>query len=431
MKEQIIDRLTRYVKIDTQSDPNSQSTPSTDKQWDLLRLLENELQAFGLSTDIDEYGYLFATLESNVDYEVPTVGFLAHVDTSPDFNATNVQPQIIDNYDGQALQLGETNRVLNPNVFPELNQVIGHTLMVTDGTSLLGADDKAGVVEIMEGIQYLIEHPEIKHGRIRVGFTPDEEIGRGPHKFDVSRFNADFAYTMDGSQFGELQFESFNAAEATVTCHGVNVHPGSAKNAMVNAISLGQQFNSLLPPSEVPERTEGYEGFYHLMSFEGNVEKATLQYIIRDHDRKQFDLRKKRMMEIRDDINTHYEDFPVKVDVHDQYYNMAEKIQPLKHIIDIPKRVFAKLDIEPNTEPIRGGTDGSQLSFMGLPTPNIFTGCGNFHGPFEYASIDVMEKAVQVVVGIAEEVAKKEWSLKILTLIYKWARNIIWYKLYF
>lgn len=408
MKEQIIDRLTRYVKIDTQSDPNSQSTPSTDKQWDLLRLLENELQAFGLSTDIDEYGYLFATLESNVDYEVPTVGFLAHVDTSPDFNATNVQPQIIDNYDGQALQLGETNRVLNPNVFPELNQVIGHTLMVTDGTSLLGADDKAGVVEIMEGIQYLIEHPEIKHGRIRVGFTPDEEIGRGPHKFDVSRFNADFAYTMDGSQFGELQFESFNAAEATVTCHGVNVHPGSAKNAMVNAISLGQQFNSLLPPSEVPERTEGYEGFYHLMSFEGNVEKATFQYIIRDHDRKQFDLRKKRMMEIRDDINTHYEDFPVKVDVHDQYYNMAEKIQPLKHIIDIPKRVFAKLDIEPNTEPIRGGTDGSQLSFMGLPTPNIFTGCGNFHGPFEYASIDVMEKAVQVVIGIAEEVAKKE-----------------------
>lgn len=408
MKEQIINRLTRYVKIDTQSDPNSQSTPSTDKQWDLLRLLENELQAFGLSTDIDEYGYLFATLESNVDDEVPTVGFLAHVDTSPDFNATNVQPQIIDNYDGQALQLGDTHRVLNPSVFPELNQVVGHTLMVTDGTSLLGADDKAGVVEIMEGIKYLIDHPEIKHGRIRVGFTPDEEIGRGPHKFDVARFNADFAYTMDGSQLGELQFESFNAAEATVTCHGVNVHPGSAKNAMVNAINLGQQFNSLLPPSEVPERTEGYEGFYHLMSFEGNVEKATLQYIIRDHDKKQFDIRKKRMMEIRDDINTHYEDFPVKVDVHDQYYNMAEKIKPLQHIIDIPKRVFAKLDIEPNTEPIRGGTDGSQLSFMGLPTPNIFTGCGNFHGPFEYASIDVMEKAVQVVVGIAEEVAKKE-----------------------
>ena len=406
MKEQIINRLTRYVKIDTQSDPNSQSTPSTDKQWDLLRLLENELQAFGLSTDIDEYGYLFATLESNVDDEVPTVGFLAHVDTSPDFNATNVQPQIIDNYDGQALQLGDTHRVLNPSVFPELNQVVGHTLMVTDGTSLLGADDKAGVVEIMEGIKYLIDHPEIKHGRIRVGFTPDEEIGRGPHKFDVARFNADFAYTMDGSQLGELQFESFNAAEATVTCHGVNVHPGSAKNAMVNANNLGQQFNSLLPPSEVPERTEGYEGFYHLMSFEGNVEKprSNISFVIMI---KAVRLTKKRMMEIRDDINTHYEDFPVKVDVHDQYYNMAEKIKPLQHIIDIPKRVFAKLDIEPNTEPIRGGTDGSQLSFMGLPTPNIFTGCGNFHGPFEYASIDVMEKAVQVVVGIAEEVAKK------------------------
>ena len=407
MKQQIIDRLTRYVKIDTQSDPKSQSTPSTNKQWDLLRLLESELQELGLTTDVDEYGYLFATLESNIENHVPTVGFLAHVDTSPDFNTSNVNPHIIDNYDGQAIKLGETNRILHPDVFPELKQNIGHTLMITDGTSLLGADDKAGVVEIMEGLKYLIEHPEISHGPIRVGFTPDEEIGRGPHKFDVARFNADFAYTMDGSQFGELQFESFNAAEATVTCHGVNVHPGSAKNAMVNAISLGQQFNSLLPAQEVPERTEGYEGFYHIMKFEGNVEKATLQYIIRDHDRQQFDIRKKRILEIRDDINNHFGDNPIKVDIHDQYYNMAEKIKPLPHIIDIPKRVFARLNIEPNTEPIRGGTDGSQLSFMDLPTPNIFTGCGNFHGPFEYASIDVMEKAVQVVVGIAEEVAKK------------------------
>ena len=407
MKQQIIDRLTRYVKIDTQSDPKSQSTPSTNKQWDLLRLLESELQELGLTTDVDEYGYLFATLESNIENHVPTVGFLAHVDTSPDFNTSNVNPHIIDNYDGQAIKLGETNRILHPDVFPELKQNVGHTLMITDGTSLLGADDKAGVVEIMEGLKYLIEHPEISHGPIRVGFTPDEEIGRGPHKFDVARFNADFAYTMDGSQFGELQFESFNAAEATVTCHGVNVHPGSAKNAMVNAISLGQQFSSLLPAQEVPERTEGYEGFYHIMKFEGNVEKATLQYIIRDHDRQQFDIRKKRILEIRDDINNHFGDNPIKVDIHDQYYNMAEKIKPLPHIIDIPKRVFARLNIEPNTEPIRGGTDGSQLSFMDLPTPNIFTGCGNFHGPFEYASIDVMEKAVQVVVGIAEEVAKK------------------------
>ncbi|SGR65414.1 peptidase T [Staphylococcus aureus] len=406
MKNQLIDRLTRYTTIDTQSDPKSTTTPSTEKQWDLLHLLEKELQQLGLPTDLDENGYLFATLESNIDVDVPTVGFLAHVDTSPDFNASNVKPQIIENYDGKPYKLGNTKRVLDPKVFLELNSLVGHTLMVTDGTSLLGADDKAGIVEIMEAICYLQEHPEIKHGTIRIGFTPDEEIGRGPHKFDVDRFNADFAYTMDGSQYGELQYESFNAAEAVITCHGVNVHPGSAKNAMVNAIRLGEQFDSLLPDSEVPERTEGYEGFYHLMNFEGTVEKATLQYIIRDHDKKQFELRKKRILEIRDDINAHFENYPVKVDISDQYFNMAEKILPLPHIIDIPKRVFAKLDIPANTEPIRGGTDGSQLSFMGLPTPNIFTGCGNFHGPYEYASIDVMEKAVQVIIGIVEDIAE-------------------------
>ncbi|HCY7251749.1 TPA: peptidase T [Staphylococcus aureus] len=406
MKNQLIDRLTRYTTIDTQSDPKSTTTPSTEKQWDLLHLLEKELQQLGLPTDLDENGYLFATLESNIDVDVPTVGFLAHVDTSPDFNASNVKPQIIENYDGKPYKLGNIKRFLDPKVFPELNSLVGHTLMVTDGTSLLGADDKAGIVEIMEAICYLQEHPEIKHGTIRIGFTPDEEIGRGPHKFDVDRFNADFAYTMDGSQYGELQYESFNAAEAVITCHGVNVHPGSAKNAMVNAIRLGEQFDSLLPDSEVPERTEGYEGFYHLMNFEGTVEKATLQYIIRDHDKKQFELRKKRILEIRDDINAHFENYPVKVDISDQYFNMAEKILPLPHIIDIPKRVFAKLDIPANTEPIRGGTDGSQLSYMGLPTPNIFTGCGNFHGPYEYASIDVMEKAVQVIIGIVEDIAE-------------------------
>ncbi|HDH6847667.1 TPA: peptidase T [Staphylococcus aureus] len=406
MKNQLIDRLTRYTTIDTQSDPKSTTTPSTEKQWDLLHLLEKELQQLGLPTDLDENGYLFATLESNIDVDVPTVGFLAHVDTSPDFNASNVKLQIIENYDGKPYKLGNTKHVLDPKVFPELNSLVGHTLMVTDGTSLLGADDKAGIVEIMEAICYLQEHPEIKHGTIRIGFTPDEEIGRGPHKFNVDRFNADFAYTMDGSQYGELQYESFNAAEAIITCHGVNVHPGSAKNAMVNAIRLGEQFDSLLPDSEVPERTEGYEGFYHLMNFEGTVEKATLQYIIRDHDKKQFELRKKRILEIRDDINAHFENYPVKVDISDQYFNMAEKILPLPHIIDIPKRVFAKLDIPANTEPIRGGTDGSQLSFMGLPTPNIFTGCGNFHGPYEYASIDVMEKAVQVIIGIVEDIAE-------------------------
>lgn len=404
MKTDIIDRLTRYVTIDTQSDPESNTTPSTEKQWDLLNLLNDELTDLGLETDIDEQGYLFATLESNVDEALPTVGFLAHVDTSPDFNASKVNPQIIENYDGQPIKLGETSRILSQDVFPAMKHVEGHTLMVTDGTSLLGADDKAGVVEIMEAMKYLTEHPEVKHGPIRIAFTPDEEIGRGPHAFDVERFNADFAYTMDGSELGELQYESFNAAEAIVTCHGVNVHPGSAKNAMINAILLGQQFNSLLPQNEVPERTEDYEGFYHLMKMNGDVEKTTLHYIIRDHDRNHFELRKKRLVEIKNDINTHYTDAPIEIEINDQYYNMGEKIEPNPHVIDIPKRVFEKLEIPANTAPIRGGTDGSQLSYMGLPTPNIFTGCANFHGPFEYASIDVMEKAVDVIIGIAQEV---------------------------
>ncbi|ALM56353.1 peptidase T [Staphylococcus equorum] len=404
MKTDIIDRLTRYVTIDTQSDPESNTTPSTEKQWDLLNLLNDELTDLGLETDIDEQGYLFATLESNVDEVLPTVGFLAHVDTSPDFNASKVNPQIIENYDGQPIKLGETSRILSQDVFPAMKHVEGHTLIVTDGTSLLGADDKAGVVEIMEAMKYLTEHPEVKHGPIRIAFTPDEEIGRGPHAFDVERFNADFAYTMDGSELGELQYESFNAAEAIVTCHGVNVHPGSAKNAMINAILLGQQFNSLLPQNEVPERTEDYEGFYHLMKMNGDVEKTTLHYIIRDHDRNHFELRKKRLVEIKNDINTHYTDAPIEIEINDQYYNMGEKIEPNPHVIDIPKRVFEKLEIPANTAPIRGGTDGSQLSYMGLPTPNIFTGCANFHGPFEYASIDVMEKAVDVIIGIAQEV---------------------------
>lgn len=404
MKTDIIDRLTRYVTIDTQSDPESNTTPSTEKQWDLLNLLNDELTDLGLETDIDEQGYLFATLESNVGEVLPTVGFLAHVDTSPDFNASKVNPQIIENYDGQPIKLGETSRILSQDVFPAMKHVEGHTLMVTDGTSLLGADDKAGVVEIMEAMKYLTEHPEVKHGPIRIAFTPDEEIGRGPHAFDVERFNADFAYTMDGSELGELQYESFNAAEAIVTCHGVNVHPGSAKNAMINAILLGQQFNSLLPQNEVPERTEDYEGFYHLMKMNGDVEKTTLHYIIRDHDRNHFELRKKRLVEIKNDINTHYTDAPIEIEINDQYYNMGEKIEPNPHVIDIPKRVFEKLEIPANTAPIRGGTDGSQLSYMGLPTPNIFTGCTNFHGPFEYASIDVMEKAVDVIIGIAQEV---------------------------
>lgn len=408
MKEQLIDRLKRYAEIDTQSNPDSETTPSTEKQWDLLNVLKQELEDLGLETDLDDNGYLFATLESNIAKEVPTVGFLAHVDTSPDFNATNVKPQIIENYDGKPIQLGDTDRELNQTVFPALKSVEGHTLMITDGTSLLGADDKAGVAEIMTALNYLVEHPEVKHGRIRVAFTPDEEIGRGPHKFDVARFGADFAYTMDGSQYGELQFESFNAAEATVTCHGVNVHPGSAKDVMVNAIKLGERFDSQLPQDEVPEETEGYEGFFHLMNFNGTTEKATLKYIVRDHDRNRFEARKALLEDIQNEINEDYPNNPIELEVHDQYFNMAEKINEVPEVIEIPKRVFKQLGIEPNTEPIRGGTDGSQLSFMGLPTPNIFTGCDNFHGPFEYASIDVMEKAVQVIVGIAEEVSNTE-----------------------
>ncbi|WP_105966436.1 peptidase T [Staphylococcus simulans] len=408
MKEQLIDRLKRYAEIDTQSNPDSEATPSTEKQWDLLNVLKQELENLGLDTDLDDNGYLFATLESNIAKEVPTVGFLAHVDTSPDFNATNVKPQIIENYDGKPIQLGDTDRELNQTVFPALKSVEGHTLMITDGTSLLGADDKAGVAEIMTALNYLVEHPEVKHGRIRVAFTPDEEIGRGPHKFDVARFGADFAYTMDGSQYGELQFESFNAAEATITCHGVNVHPGSAKDVMVNAIKLGERFDSQLPQDEVPEETEGYEGFFHLMNFNGTTEKAQLKYIVRDHDRNRFEARKALLKDIKNEINADYSNNPVEIEVHDQYFNMAEKINEVPEVIEIPKRVFKQLGIEPNTEPIRGGTDGSQLSFMGLPTPNIFTGCDNFHGPFEYASIDVMEKAVQVIVGIAEEVGNTE-----------------------
>ncbi len=408
LKVQIIERLTRYTKINTQSDPNSESTPSTTRQWDLLHLLEKELSAMGLQTDLDDQGYLFATLEANIEVPVPTIGFLAHVDTSPDFNAANVNPQIVDNYDGGIIKLGTSGREINPEVFPDIVKVKGHTLMTTDGTSLLGADDKAGVVEIMEALRYLLDHPEIKHGRIRVGFTPDEEIGRGPHQFDVERFDADFAYTMDGSQLGELQYESFNAAEATISFEGVNVHPGSAKDKMVNALNLANIFHQSLPAQEVPEHTDGYEGFFHLMQMNGNVEKVTSQYIIRDHDRTSFENRKQTLIEIQEKINEQYYYNPVNLVIHDQYHNMAEKIIPLQHIIDIPKAVYKDLGITPNTAPIRGGTDGSQLSFMGLPTPNLFTGCDNFHGPYEYASIDVMEKAVQVIIGIVQKVAENQ-----------------------
>lgn len=402
MKAQITDRLIRYTEINTQSNPDSNTTPSSKAQWDLLHLLQQELKDMGLETTLDDKGYLFATLESNTDKAVPTIGFLAHVDTSPDFKASDVKPQVVEQFDGNPITLGNSDLQLTVDQFPELKSLIGHTLVTTDGTTLLGADDKAGIVEIMEAIQYLIQHPEIKHGRIRIGFTPDEEIGKGPHHFDVDAFNADFAYTMDGSLLGELQFESFNAASAQVTSHGLNVHPGSAKDTMINALKVAHQFHAKVPKDASPEFTDGYEGFYHLMSLQGNVEKAQLSYIIRDHDKLKFEDKKKLLNDIVEDLNLKYGRKVLEINMEDQYYNMAEKIKPYPHIIDIPKRVFEQRGITPNTDPIRGGTDGSQLSYMGLPTPNIFTGCGNFHGPYEYASIDVMKEATMVIVGIAE-----------------------------
>jgi len=403
LKQRLIDRLTRYVKVDTQADAASESTPSTEKQWDLIHMLEEEIKALNLEVDVDDKGYLMATLPSNTDKDVPTIGLLAHIDTSPDYHASNVNPVIVEQYNGENITLGNTDKVLSTKTFPQLEKVIGHTLMTTDGTTLLGADDKAGVVEIMEAIIYLLEHPEIKHGKIRFSFTPDEEIGRGPHHFDVERFNADFAYTLDGSLEGELQYESFNAASAVVEVNGVNVHPGSAKDVMVNANTLAMAFNDQLPSDEVPEHTEGYEGFYHLSDMSGTVEKATLQYIIRDHDKAQFERRKNHLLDIAKVLNHKYDQELITVTIKDQYYNMGEKIKPQPELVNIPEKVIESLGMTPIIEPIRGGTDGSQLSFMGLPTPNLFTGGANFHGPYEYASIDVMEKAVYTIVGIVSE----------------------------
>ena len=402
MKEKVIERLIRYAKIDTQSDFNSTTTPSTMKQFDLLHALQGELAAIGL-TDItlDENGYLFATLEANTDKDVPTIGFLAHVDTTTDYTGTNVQPQRIDNYDGGAITLAN-GLVMSPDYFPNLKNYVGQTLITTDGNTLLGADDKAGIAEIMTAMEYLVTHPQIRHGKIRVAFTPDEEIGRGPHKFDVKAFGADYAYTMDGGPLGELQYESFNAAGAKVTTRGTSVHPGSAKNQMVNATTMAIKFQNNMPVDEVPEKTTGYEGFIHLMSFNGAIEEAHLSYIIRDHDREKFEAKKAYFREVEAKIKEVYGDEAITVDIEDQYYNMGEKIEPVMEIVDIVKEAMAKLDITPIIEPIRGGTDGSQLSYMGLPTPNIFAGGENMHGKFEYVSGETMAKATQVIIEIVQ-----------------------------
>ncbi|MCX7550223.1 peptidase T [Xanthomarina sp. F2636L] len=409
-KQHIIDRFVSYVTIDTESDPKSDTTPSTEKQWDLANKLVDELKAIGMQdVSIDENAYIMATLPSNVDHEVPTIGFVSHFDTSPDFTGANVKPQIIENYDGKDIVLNaEQDIVLSPDYFEDLLLYKGQTLITTDGTTLLGADDKAGITEIVSAMEYLINHPEIKHGKIRVGFTPDEEIGRGAHKFDVEKFGADWAYTMDGSQVGELEYENFNAAGAVVKVKGKIVHPGYAKGKLINSMYIATEFINSLPRLETPEHTEGYEGFFHLYSIEGEVEETVLEYIIRDHDRQHFEARKEVMVKLTNDINSQFGREVVTIDIKDQYYNMKEKVEPVMHIVDIAEEAMKQLGIKPLIKAIRGGTDGSQLSYMGLPCPNIFAGGHNFHGRYEYVPVESIIKATEVICKIAELTAQKK-----------------------
>ena len=407
--EQIKDRFLRYVRIDTQSDPKSENTPSTEKQWDLARMLASELEDLGLEdVSIDGNAYVMATLPSNVPHEVPTIGFVSHFDTSPDYSGTGVNPMIHENYQGQDLVLSEKdNIVLSPSYFEDLLMYQGQTIITTDGSTLLGADDKAGIAEIMTAMEHLVNHPEIKHGKIRVAFTPDEEIGRGAHKFDVEKFGADWAYTMDGSQVGELEYENFNAAGATVTINGKIVHPGYAKGKMINSMLIASEFIQMLPAKEIPQETEGYEGFFHLQQMKGEVESTQLDYIIRDHDMELFKKRKIEMTRIAGELNERYGEGTVEVEMKDQYFNMREKVEPVMHIVDVAREAMRELGIEPIVKPIRGGTDGSQLSYMGLPCPNIFAGGHNFHGRYEYVPLESMIKATEVIVRIAEKVASR------------------------
>lgn len=405
----LVERFLKYVTFDTQSNEESGVTPSTDKQMVFARYLKGELEALGLEeVELDEHGYLYATLPANTDKPVPTVGFIAHMDTSPDCSGANVNPRIVENYDGSDIVLSaEQGIILSPSQFPELLQHQGEDLIVTDGTTLLGADDKAGIAEIVSAMVWLMEHPEVKHGRIRVGFNPDEEIGLGAHKFDVEKFGCEFAYTMDGSEVGELEFENFNAAGAKFIIKGRNVHPGYAKGKMVNSMLVANHLMSLLPADETPATTEGYEGFYHLVGLQGEVEQTTLSYIIRDHDRTRFEERKQFMQSLVEKVNAHYGEPLVALEMKDQYYNMREKIEPVMYVIDIAKQAIEATGVTPVVKAIRGGTDGAQLSFKGLPCPNIFAGGLNFHGRYEFAPIQSMEKAMQVVVKIAELVASR------------------------
>jgi len=416
--QNIIDRFISYVTIDTESDPNSQTTPSTAKQFDLANLLVEELKNIGMTeVTIDKKGYVMATLPSNVKEKVPVIGFVSHYDTTPDFTGKNVKPQIVKNYDGGDIVLNKKqNIVLSPKYFKEMLLYKGQTLITTDGTTLLGADDKAGLTEIVTAMEYLIQHPEIKHGKIRVGFTPDEEIGRGAHHFDVKKFGADWAYTMDGSQIGELEYENFNAAGAKIVCRGKSVHPGYAKGKMINSMLVANEFINALPAGEIPQETKGYEGFFHVTGLSGSIEETAIEMIIRDHSAKKFKERKELIGKIAKKINRKYaKQFGgdiVEIEVSDQYYNMKEKVKPVFHIVEIAEEAMKQLGIKPIIKPIRGGTDGCQLSYKGLPCPNIFAGGHNFHGKYEYVPVESMQKATEVIVRIAELTAMPDYGLK-------------------
>ena len=407
-KQHLIDRFVSYVTVDTESDPTSENTPSTKKQWNLANALVAELKKIGMQdVSIDENAYIMATLPSNTDKEVPVIGFISHFDTSPDFTGANVKPQIIENYDGSDIVLNkEQDIILSPSYFDDLLLYKGQTLITTDGTTLLGADDKAGIAEIISAMEYLINHPELKHGTIKVGFTPDEEIGRGAHKFDVEKFGADWAYTMDGSQVGELEYENFNAAGAVVTVKGKIVHPGYAKGKLINSMYIATQFINSLPKMETPEHTEGREGFFHLHTINGEVEETKLEYIIRDHDLSHFEARKNVINKLAAELNSQYGREVISVEIKDQYFNMREKIEPVMYIVKIAEEAMIQANIKPLIKPIRGGTDGSQLSYMGLPCPNIFAGGHNFHGRYEYVPVESMQKAIEVIVNIAQLVTK-------------------------
>ena len=405
----VIERFLKYVTFDTQSDESTGVTPSTPKQMVFAQYLKTELEELGLKDiSLDENGYLFATLPSNVNHEVPVVGFIAHMDTSPDMSGENVKPRIVEKYDGKDIPLcAEENIILSPANFPELLDHVGEDLIVTDGHTLLGADDKAGIAEIVGAVAYLIAHPEIKHGDIRIGFNPDEEIGLGAHKFDVEKFGAKWAYTMDGGEVGELEFENFNAAAAKIRVKGRNVHPGYAKNKMINSLLVANEYASLLPADETPGTTEGYEGFYHLIGMEGEVENTVLSYIVRDHDREKFEARKQALLDYAAQLNEKYGEGTVTVELKDQYYNMRQQVEPLMHIIDIAFAAMQEAGVTPKVKAIRGGTDGAQLSFKGLPCPNIIAGGLNFHGRYEFVPVQSIEKAMNVVVKIAELTAKR------------------------